>query len=66
MTIREKLSIFFNRLLDEVEEIDNEQIKQYALLGLLQQVENNMNEVSKLLIGTYPITKTKENEDGSK
>lgn len=49
MTIKDKLAMFFNRLLDEVESIDNPAIREKALFGLLQQVEGHLTEVSYML-----------------
>jgi len=49
MTLKEKLSMFFEHLLEQVEEIDNKEIKEYALRGLEQQVVNQMHSIHKML-----------------
>ena len=49
MTLKEKLSMFFEHLLEQVEEIDNKEIKEYALRGLEQQVVNQMHIIHKML-----------------
>ena len=49
MTHKEKLSMFFNHLLDELELIDNKELRDMAVLSLLQQVESQLTELSILL-----------------
>ena len=61
MTIKEKLSMFFNRLLEQVEAIDNVKIKEQALLGLLQQTEQHLRDINELL-ETANNTTTKEED----
>jgi len=49
VTHKEKLSMFFISLLEEIEGIDNEDIKKRALAGLLQQVEFQLTEIQYLV-----------------
>ena len=49
MTHKEKLNMFFNHLLDEIELIDNKELRDMAVLSLLQQVESQLTELSILL-----------------
>lgn len=48
MTLRDKLSMFFESLLEQVENIDNPEIKEKALNGLLTQIEFHLTEVKQL------------------
>lgn len=41
--------MFFNKLLDDIELIDNKDIRDSAIFGLLQQVGFMLEEVTKLL-----------------
>lgn len=41
--------MFFNHLLDELELIDNKELRDMAVLSLLQQVESQLTELSILL-----------------
>ena len=65
MTIRDKLSMFFEVLLNEIELIDNVKIKEVALQGLMTQVEFHLKEV-KHLAYNITLSKLKENTDDSK
>ena len=54
MTLRDKLSMFFDVLLQEVDKIDNTEIKEIALKGLESQlkyhievVRNNVKNINK-------------------
>lgn len=49
MTYKEKLSMCFNHLLDEIELIDNKELRDMAVLSLLQQVESQLTEFTILL-----------------
>lgn len=61
MTIRDKLSMFFESLLEQVEGIDNEEIKEKALKGLMTQLEFHLMEVEQVALN---INKTKGNNNG--
>jgi len=52
MTLRDKLSMFFESLLAEVELIDNTEIKGKALQGLLTQVDYHLKEVKQRAYAT--------------
>ena len=45
MTHREKASMFFESLLDTIENIDNIDIREKALKGLLRQTEYQLTEL---------------------
>jgi len=47
MTLREKLSMFFDILLQEVEKIDNKEIKEIALKGLESQLKYHIKVVEQ-------------------
>lgn len=49
MTYKEKLSICFNSLLEEIDKIDNKEIQEKAVLGLLQVVTNQLTELKTYL-----------------
>lgn len=56
--------MFFNRLLEQVEAIDNVQIKEQALFGLLQQTEQHLRDINKVL-ETVNNTNTKEEDSNN-
>lgn len=54
MTLRDKLSMFFDVLLQEVENIDNQRIKEIALKGLesnlkyhIEVIRDNVKNINK-------------------
>lgn len=49
MTTKEKVSLFFNSILEEVEKIENKEIRDKALMGLLQQVEFQLTNIKTFI-----------------
>jgi len=49
MTHREKASMFFESLLDTIENIDNIDIREKALKGLLRQTEYQLTVIKQLI-----------------
>ena len=45
MTLKDKTALFFNTLLEEIDSIDNEQIKERALAGVYSIVVQNLQYV---------------------
>ena len=55
MTHREKASMFFESLLGTIENIDNIDIREKALKGLLRQTEYQLNVIKQLIKQTEEI-----------
>jgi hypothetical protein len=51
MTIREKASMFFESILEEVDKIKNPEIKAKALQGLLKQTEYQLTHIKQFIKG---------------
>ena len=49
MTHRDKASMFFESLLETIETIDNNDIREKALQGLLRQTEHQLNVITQLI-----------------
>jgi len=47
MTLRDKLSMFFDTLLQEVDSIDNNKLKAIALEGLLTRIQYYLDTVKQ-------------------
>ena len=55
MTHRDKASMFFESLLETIENIDNTEIREKALNGLLRQTEFQLNVIKQLINQTQEI-----------
>ena len=55
MTHREKASMFFESLLETIENIDNTEIREKALNGLLRQTEYQLYVIKQLIKQTEEI-----------
>lgn len=55
MTHREKASMFFESLLDTIENIDKIDIREKALKGLLRQTEYQLTVIKQLIQQTEEI-----------
>ena len=55
MTHRNKASMFFESLLETIENIDNTEIREKALNGLLRQTEFQLNVIKQLINQTQEI-----------
>lgn len=55
MTHREKASMFFESLLDTIDNIDNIDIREKALKGLLRQTEHQLTVIKQLIQQTEEI-----------
>ena len=61
MTHREKASMFFESLLETIENIDNTEIREKALKGLLRQTEFQLTVIEQLINQTGVSTKGNSN-----
>lgn len=61
MTHREKASMFFESLLDTIENIDNIDIREKALKGLLRQTEFQLTVIEQLINQTGVSTNGNSN-----
>lgn len=61
MTYREKASMFFESLLDTIENIDNAEIREKALKGLLRQTEFQLTVIEQLINQTGVSTNGNSN-----
>ena len=61
MTHREKASMFFESLLDTIENIDNIDIREKALKGLLRQTEYQLTVIKQLIQQTGVSTNGNSN-----
>ena len=55
MTHRDKASMFFESLLETIETIDNNDIREKALKGLLRQTEFQLTVIKQLIQQTEEI-----------
>ena len=55
MTHRDKASMFFESLLDTIENIDNIDVREKALKGLLRQTEYQLTVIKQLIQQTEEI-----------
>ena len=55
MTYREQASMFFESLLETLESIDNIEIRERALKGLLRQTEYQLDVIKQLIRQTEEI-----------
>lgn len=61
MTHREKASMFFESLLETIENIDNTEIREKALKGLLRQTEFQLTVIEQLINQTGVSTNGSSN-----
>ena len=61
MTHREKASMFFESLLETIESIDNTEIREKALKGLLRQTEFQLTVIEQLINQTGVSTNGNSN-----
>lgn len=61
MTHREKASMFFESLLETIENIDNTEIREKALKGLLRQTEFQLTVIEQLINQTGVSTNGNSN-----
>ena len=61
MTYREQASMFFESLLETLENIDNTEIRERALKGLLRQTEHQLDVIKQLITQKEGITNGNNN-----
>ena len=61
MTHRDKASMFFESLLETIENIDNNYIREKALQGLLRQTKHQLNVITQLIKQTGVSTNGNNN-----
>ena len=61
MTHRDKASVFFESLLETIESIDNTEIREKALNGLLRQTEFQLTVIKQLINQTGVSTNGNNN-----
>ena len=61
MTHRDKASVFFESLLETIENIDNTEIREKALNGLLRQTEFQLTVIKQLINQTGVSTNGNNN-----